>query len=127
MEAELLETPLPMPENALSAEDFGAIADDGEDDAMAIVQCIAQAAQCIVCENLIENSTYQGISFFNSGLVENMQIINNAITGCGTVAIGIGAEANGSAVIRDNTVTDAKEGELENLSNGDFTVLETGI
>ena len=81
-------------------------------------------AQCIVRKNIVEDSTYQGISFFNSGVVENMQIIDNTIAGCGTYGVGIGAEARGSAVIRDNIVTEAGIDELQYLADGEFTGLE---
>lgn len=80
-------------------------------------------ADCIVRNNVIENSTYQAVSFFNGGLVENMQITDNTITGCGTFAFGIGPETRGSVTIKDNAVTDATTGEMENLSNGAFVVL----
>lgn len=81
-------------------------------------------AECIVRNNTIEDSTYQGVSFFNGGVVENMQIIDNVITGCGTYGFEIGAEAKGSAIIRNNTVTNTGTGELQNLSSGGFTVLD---
>ncbi len=80
-------------------------------------------AKCIIRENQIEDSTYQGVSFSGSGLVENMEITDNTISTCGTWAFGIDQGTRGSVLIKDNTVTDAKEGELQNLSEDSFTVL----
>ncbi len=81
-------------------------------------------AKCIVRENKIEDSTYQGVSFSGGGLVENMEITDNTITSCGTYALGIDREAKGSVSFRDNTISDAPDGELLNLSEDGFTVLE---
>ncbi len=43
LDAELVDSPLKMPENALSIEEFGAIANDGADDSLAINNCILEA------------------------------------------------------------------------------------
>jgi hypothetical protein len=77
-------------------------------------------ANCIVRNNEILDSTYQGVSFFNSGLLENMVIEKNKIIGSGTYGIEVGTEANGFAIIRNNQIIDAKEGEVNRNINGVF-------
>lgn len=81
-------------------------------------------AHIIVRNNLIESSTYQGVSFFNSGTVENIEFTQNVIKDSGTWAFGIGPEARGSATIRDNEISGVGLGEFENQAGENFTVKE---
>jgi hypothetical protein len=79
-------------------------------------------AECIIRNNEITDSTYQGISFFNSGLLENMLIEKNQITDSGTYGIEIGKEAKGYAIIRNNQIREAKEGEVKTNQNENFEI-----
>lgn len=62
-------------------------------------------AECIIRNNLIEDSTYYGISFHNSGIVNNMTFENNMITG-GTIGFFAYTEAQGNVKLINNTVKD---------------------
>lgn len=64
IEAEELGVPIPMPENALSIEDFGAKANDGLDDATALMNCIEAAGFAISAEH---------ISFYDFSLSGNVK------------------------------------------------------
>jgi hypothetical protein len=79
-------------------------------------------AECIIRNNEITDSTYQGISFFNSGLLENMLIEKNQITDSGTYGIEVGKEAKGYAIIRNNQIREAKEGEVKTNQNENFEI-----
>lgn len=88
------------------------------------VEGFDNTANCVVRNNQILDSTYQGISFYNTGNVENMMIVENEIVDCGTWGIDIGDETKGSAVIRDNLIERAKAGKVNQQSQKNFTVLE---
>lgn len=79
-------------------------------------------AECIIRNNEILDSTYQGISFFNQGLLENMVIEGNKISGCGTYGIEVGKEAKGSATIRNNKITDVEK-DINSNDNMEFKIL----
>ena len=81
-------------------------------------------ANCIIRSNEILDSTYQGISFFNNGLLENMVIEDNKIFGCGTYGIEVGREAKGYASIRNNHIKDAKAGDIYDNSNLNFQIIK---
>jgi hypothetical protein len=81
-------------------------------------------AQCTIKNNIIKDSTYQGVSFFNKGLLENMFIKDNVIDGCGTYGIEIGPECKGFATIRDNDIQKAKQDEIQNNAKSNFTIKE---
>lgn len=79
-------------------------------------------ANCIIRNNEILDSTYQGISFFNNGLVENMTIEKNKISGSGTYGIEVGESSKGFAVIKNNQITEAKAGEVKYKAGEDFQI-----
>ncbi len=79
-------------------------------------------ANCIIRNNEILDSTYQGISFFNNGLVENMTIEKNKISGSGTYGIEVGENSKGFAVIKNNQITEAKAGEVKYKAGEDFQI-----
>lgn len=81
-------------------------------------------ADCIIRNNIIEDSTYHAVSFSNSGLLENMQIVDNTFHGSGSFAISMEPNVVGSVTIRNNSITDAAEGEINNRAGGTFTILE---
>ena len=79
-------------------------------------------ANCLIKNNQITDSTYQALSFFNKGQVENMVIEKNKIHRCGTYAIETAQEAKGSVLIRDNQISDAKSGEINTNNNDNFII-----
>lgn len=76
----------------------------------------------IVRDNVIEDSSYQAVSFSNGARIENMEITNNTITGCGTYVLEVRPESKGSVIFKDNKVTDADE--MKNPTGGAFTITE---
>lgn len=79
-------------------------------------------ANCIIRNNEILDSTYQGVSFYNKGLLENMIVEENKIIGCGTYGIEVGREAMGYAIIRENQITDVKIGDIKDDGNSNFEI-----
>ncbi|MDF2802199.1 MAG: Parallel beta-helix repeat [Anaerocolumna sp.] len=79
-------------------------------------------ANCIIINNVILDSTYQGISFFNSGLLENMIIEKNLLSGTGTYAIEVGKEVKGFAIIRNNQIRVEKAKEVNTNQNMNFEI-----
>lgn len=88
-----------------------------------IIEGYDNTAECIIRNNIIKDSSYQGISFFNHGLLENMIIEENKIDNCGTDGIQVDAGAVGFAVIRNNEITGVKE-KINNKAAGTFEVRE---
>lgn len=80
-------------------------------------------ANCIIRNNEILDSTYQGVSFYNKGLLENMIIQGNNIYKSGTYGIEIGRETIGNALIRDNRIKDGKAGDIYDNSNMNFQII----
>lgn len=74
-------------------------------------------AECIFRNNTIENSTFYGISFHNSGTASNLTFENNTITG-GTIGFFGYTEAEGYAKLINNTVRDTKAEALVNFASG---------
>lgn len=81
-------------------------------------------ANCIVKGNVIIDSTYQGISFFNSGRLENMVIEDNIVDGCGTYGIEAAKEVKGSVTIKGNKITNAKLDKIQNNASQNFVIKE---
>ena len=81
-------------------------------------------AECIIRNNVIEDSTYQAIAFTGGGLLENMRIEDNTFAGCGSFAVDAFPEAVGSVTIRNNQVTDAPAGEVRNQAGDSFAILD---
>ena len=81
-------------------------------------------ANCIIRNNEILDSTYQGVSFYNKGLLENMIIEGNNIYKSGTYGIEIGRETMGNTIIRDNRIKDAKAGDIYDNSNMNFQIIK---
>ncbi|HHU71558.1 MAG TPA: hypothetical protein GXZ21_05930 [Clostridiales bacterium] len=81
-------------------------------------------ANCIIRNNEIQDSTYQGVSLYNKGLLENMIIEDNNINGCGTYGIEIGRETVGNATIRNNRITNAQAGDIYDNSNLNFQIIK---
>lgn len=74
-------------------------------------------AECIFRNNIIEDSTFYGISFHNGGTASNLLFENNTITG-GTIGFFGYTEANGYAKLINNTVRDTKAEALVNFASG---------
>ena len=81
-------------------------------------------ADCIIRNNVREDSTYQAIAFTGGGLLENMRIEDNTFAGCGSSAVDAFPEAKGSVTMRNNQVTDTPAGEVSNRAEGSFTILD---
>lgn len=81
-------------------------------------------AECIIRNNVIEDSTYQAIAFTGGGLLENMRVEDNTFAGCGSFAVDAFPEATGSVTIRNNQVTDAPAGEVRNQAGDSFAILD---
>jgi len=79
-------------------------------------------ANIVIKDNLILDSTYQGISFSNRGTVDNVLIEGNVIAGCGTYGIEIVSGASGSVVVKNNLVRNATISEIHNSSEKAFTM-----
>lgn len=80
-------------------------------------------ADCIIRNNVMEDSTYQAVAFTGGGLLENMRIEDNTFAGCGSFAVGVFPEVKGSVTIRNNKITDVPVGEMSNQAEGSFTIL----
>ena len=81
-------------------------------------------AQCIIRGNIIEDSAYQGINFYNNGLIDNIHIEDNKINICGTYGIEIAPDANGVAKIINNKITNAQSSEILNHAEDKFIIEE---
>lgn len=81
-------------------------------------------AECIIRNNEILDSTYQGVSFFNNGLIENMLIEENLIAGAGTYGIEVGKDVKGYTIIRKNQIRNIKIGEVNTNGNAKFEMKE---
>ncbi|MFV0343934.1 MAG: right-handed parallel beta-helix repeat-containing protein [Anaerocolumna sp.] len=81
-------------------------------------------ANTIIRENEILDSTYQGISFFNSGLVENIRIEDNQIKGVGTYGVEVGKEVRGFAVMKDNHISGSELDLVHTNENESFEIYE---
>ena len=79
-------------------------------------------ATVILRDNIIADSSYQGISFSGVGTIENVLIEKNLINGWGTWAIESTSSARGNAIARDNEITGEGEGKI-NTNNGKFFTL----
>jgi hypothetical protein len=79
-------------------------------------------ADCIIKGNEITDSTYQGISFFNSGRLENMIIEDNSIDICGTYGIEAAKDVKGSVLIKGNKITNVKTGDIQNNAAKNFII-----
>lgn len=79
-------------------------------------------ATCIIKNNEILDSTYQGISFFNNGLIENMVIEGNIINGCGTYGIEVAKEVKGSTLVKGNTISNYKIDKIRNNTDENFVI-----
>ncbi len=101
-------------ENNINA-DYGAIW-------MNTVDGYNNQANCIIRNNEILDSTYQGISFFNNGLIENMLIEDNVISHTGTYGIEVGKEAKGFVVMGKNQIKNTKSGEVNTNDNIQFEI-----
>jgi hypothetical protein len=72
-------------------------------------------AKVVIEDNLILNSTYQGISFSNRGSVSDVTLEGNVILESGTYGIEILKAAKGSAYAKNNLIKDMM---LEAVNNG---------
>lgn len=79
-------------------------------------------AEVIVRDNVITDSSYQGISFGGGGEVTNVTIEGNAIENSSTWAIDAGADAKGSATARNNQMRGNGLGTVNNSNEDKFTL-----
>jgi hypothetical protein len=79
-------------------------------------------AQIIIKDNVILDSTFQGISFSNRGTVDNVLLEGNAIDGCGSNGIEIIKGAKGSVILKNNQIQNMMLEELSNGAPDTFTV-----
>jgi hypothetical protein len=101
-------------ENNINA-DYGAIW-------MNTVEGFDNLASCTIRNNEILDSTYQGISFFNKGRIENMIIEDNMIDGCGTFGIEASKDVKGSVIIKKNKISNVKLGEIQNNAKDNLII-----
>lgn len=84
-------------------------------------------AEVIVRNNIVRDSSYQGISFGGVGTVKSVWIDGNTLENSGTWAIECISSAHGSAVIQNNTITGSGEGEVNNNGAKNFTFAGEGF
>lgn len=79
-------------------------------------------ASVVVNDNLILDSTWQGISFMNKGTVSNVLLEGNTIEGCGSFGIDIALEAKGEAIARNNLINSVMLDKINNEAEKTFTL-----
>lgn len=86
-------------------------------------------ATIIIYDNLIQSSTYQGISFSGSGTAGNVYILGNVISKSGTWGIEVLNDAKGTAVAKNNLIVLSMLDKVSNGNEADFslTVMEDMI
>lgn len=80
-------------------------------------------AEVIIKDNLISDSTYQGISFLNGGLVENAILQGNTISRSGTYGIEVLEGAGGKAHLINNSITDSMLDKISNKAETAFQII----
>lgn len=79
-------------------------------------------ASCLIKNNQILDSTYQGISFFNNGVTENVLLENNIIQSSTTYGIEIDRRLRGSITMNNNTITRSRLGDINNKAEDNFKI-----
>lgn len=79
-------------------------------------------AEVIVRDNVITESSYQGISFCGGGEVSNVTIEGNAVENSSTWAIDAASDAVGSATARNNQMRGNGLGTANNSNEDKFTL-----
>lgn len=77
-------------------------------------------ALVVVKDNLILNSTWQGISFMNKGTVANVLMEGNTIEGCGSFGIHKAPGARGRATARNNLIRSVMLEKINNEAENTF-------
>jgi hypothetical protein len=79
-------------------------------------------AQIIVKDNVILDSTYQGISFSNRGTIDNVVLEGNVIDVCGSYGIDIIKGAKGSIKGKNNLIQNMMLGDINNNELNSFVI-----
>ena len=79
-------------------------------------------ANVAVKDNLILDSSCQGISFMNKGTVDQVLLEGNVIDGCGSLGIDIAVGSKGAATARNNVIRNVMLGEINNGAESTFTL-----
>lgn len=77
-------------------------------------------ANVLVKDNLLMDSTFQGISFSNKGKVDQVILEGNVMDGCGSMGIDIAAGSRGAATARNNVIRNAMLQEIGNSAEDAF-------
>ena len=78
--------------------------------------------ECIISNNQILDSTIQGVSFFNSGVVENVLLKENNIQGNGSHGIEVDSRLSGNMTMDNNTISDSELGDINNKAEDQFVI-----
>ena len=78
--------------------------------------------ECIISNNQILDSTIQGVSFFNSGVVENVLLKENNIQGNGSHGIEVDSRLSGKMTMDNNTISDSELGDINNKAEDQFVI-----
>lgn len=81
-------------------------------------------AECIIRNNYIADSSYYGISFYNSGRIEHMMIENNRILDSGSYGIFVDKNAEGVVGIRENEIEGKASEHIYNSSQESFQFVD---
>ncbi len=79
-------------------------------------------AKVLVLDNLILNSSRQGISFSNRGAISDVLLEGNAILGSGTYGIDVLKGARGNAAAKNNLIRDMMLEAVNNSAGDSFTL-----
>lgn len=79
-------------------------------------------ANILVENNSINDSTYQGISFFNGGDIRNTIVQNNEITNSSTYGIEIDSRLSGQIILKDNKINKSGIDDLINNAGDKFII-----
>lgn len=77
----------------------------------------------IVKDNLILDSTWQGISFMNKGTVANVLLEGNTIEGCGSFGIDIASGTKGEAIAKNNLIRNTMLEKINNEAEKTFNLI----
>ncbi len=79
-------------------------------------------AKVMVKDNLIMNSSYQGISFSNRGKVSEVTLEGNVMDGCGSYGIDALKNSSGKVCAKNNQITESMLEPVNNSSKEKFQI-----
>lgn len=84
-------------------------------------------ARVEIIDNIILESTFQGVSFSGKGTVADVILEGNYISGCGSYGIEIQQGAKGVLLLRNNVIKDSIVDKISNKAGDAFVITEENV